>query len=143
MRSQLDPKVLPIGRCHVPNRTIKTPKLYFIDPGLSTAMRGYSIARLRADRELLGSLLECFVFSELLKVLAWSEENICLFHYRDKDKLEVDFVLEQATGRSNYRVVGLSIGNPIRRTKAGCFRVIRDPEKSRLFSDSLRRAGLP
>jgi predicted AAA+ superfamily ATPase len=54
-------------------------------------MRGYSVARIRTDRHLLGPLLEGFVFSELLKQLSWDDERISLFHYRDRDKFEVDF----------------------------------------------------
>ena len=37
------------------SRLVKTPKLHFIDSGLLTAMRGYSLlSRLRADRTLFG-----------------------------------------------------------------------------------------
>jgi predicted AAA+ superfamily ATPase len=54
------------------SRLVKTPKLHFIDSGLLTAMRGYSLSRLRADRTVFGALLESFVFSELLKLSAWT-----------------------------------------------------------------------
>ena len=87
------------------SRLVKTPKLHFIDSGLLTAMRGYSLSRLRADRTLFGALLESFVFSELLKLSAWTEERVMLFHYRDRDKLEVDFVLENSTGE----IVGIEV----------------------------------
>ncbi len=80
------------------SRLVKTPKLHFIDSGLLTAMRGYSLSRLRADRALFDPLLESYVFSELLKVSAWTDERVMLFHYRDCDQLEVDFVLENASG---------------------------------------------
>ena len=78
-------------------------------------MRGYSQSRLRADRTVFGALLESFVFSELLKLSAWAEERVMLFHYRDRDKLEVDFVLENSAGE----IVGWSC--PIRpdRPRAG------------------------
>ncbi len=87
------------------SRLVKTPKLHFIDSGLLTAMRGYSLSRLRADRTLFGALLETFVFSELLKLSAWTEERVMLFHYRDRDQLEVDFVLENAAGE----IVGIEV----------------------------------
>jgi predicted AAA+ superfamily ATPase len=54
---------------------------------------------MRADRSLFGPLLEGFVFSELLKLSAWADEGVSLFHYRDRDKFEVDFVLENAAGQ--------------------------------------------
>jgi len=87
------------------SRLVKTPKLHFIDSGLLTAMRGYSLSRLRADRTVFGALLESFVFSELLKLSAWTEERVMLFHYRDRDKLEVDFVLENSAGE----IVGIEV----------------------------------
>jgi len=87
------------------SRLIKTPKLQFVDSGLLTAMRGYSMDRIRKDRSLLGPLLESFVYSELLKLSSWAQERIAVFHYRDRDQLEVDFVLEDAGGR----VVGIEV----------------------------------
>ena len=87
------------------SRLVKTPKLHFIDSGLLAALRGHSTARLRADRNLLGPVLEGFVFSELLKAASWSEEHVTLFHYRDKDQREVDFVLENNAGR----IVGIEV----------------------------------
>ena len=90
---------------HELSRLVKTPKLHFIDSGLLTAMRGDSLSRLRADRTVFGALLESFVFSELLKLSAWTEERVMLFHYRDRDKLEVDFVLENSAGE----IVGIEV----------------------------------
>lgn len=87
------------------SRLVKTPKLHFIDSGLLTAMRGYSIARIRKDRSLFGPLLEGFVFSELLKLSSWMDERISLFHYRDRDQFEVDFVLEDSAGA----IVGVEV----------------------------------
>jgi predicted AAA+ superfamily ATPase len=46
------------------SRIVKTPKLHFIDSGLLTALRGYTVARLRTERSLFGQLLEGFIFSE-------------------------------------------------------------------------------
>lgn len=50
-------------------------------------------------------LLESFVFSRPLKLSAWTEERVSLFHYRDRDQLEVDFVLENAAGK----IVGIEV----------------------------------
>lgn len=87
------------------SRLIKTPKLHFIDSGLLSAMRGYSMVRIRKDRSLFGPLLEGFVFSELLKLSSWMDERVSLFHYRDRDRFEVDFVLEDSAGR----IVGIEV----------------------------------
>jgi predicted AAA+ superfamily ATPase len=104
------------------SRLIKTPKLHFIDSGLLTSLRGYSIARLRIDRGLFGALLESFVFSELLKLAAWADESVSLFHYRDRDKFEVDFILENTAGQ----IVGVEVkaaASVTRRDFAGLERV--------------------
>jgi uncharacterized protein len=87
------------------SRLVKTPKLHFVDSGLLIAMRGYSPSRLRADRTVFGALLESFVFSELLELSAWTKERVMLFHYRDRDQLEVDFVLENSAGE----IVGIEV----------------------------------
>lgn len=87
------------------SRLVKTPKLHFIDSGLLAALRGLTASRVGKDRLLLGPLLESFVFSELLKSISWARVNVSLFHYRDKDQLEVDFVLEDSEGR----IVGIVV----------------------------------
>ncbi len=118
-------------------------------------MRGYSVARLRADRTLLGPIPESFVFSELCKATAWTEERVSLFHYRDKDKLEVDFVLENAAGQ----IVGIDVkaaASVTRRDFAGLERVasaagaafirgilLYDGDQMLPFGENLRAAPMP
>ncbi len=87
------------------SRLIKTPKLHFLDSGLLAAVRDLSPEQLLADRTSLGPLLETFVFSELLKLASWSENRFEFFHYRDKDRNEVDVVMEDLQGR----VVGIEV----------------------------------
>jgi predicted AAA+ superfamily ATPase len=113
--------VLPWSRNEL-SRLVKSPKLHFIDSGLLCALRGHSSARLRSDRTLLGPLLETFVFSELLKAAGWAGERVSIFHYRDKDQLEVDFVLENSAGE----IVGIEVkaaASVMRRDFAGLERV--------------------
>jgi predicted AAA+ superfamily ATPase len=80
------------------SRLVKTPKLHFIDSGLLAAMCELTANRLQTDRAMLGPLLESFVYSELLKATAWMDDRVTAYHYRDKDQLEVDFVLEGSAG---------------------------------------------
>ena len=77
-------------------RLIRTPKLHFLDTGLLAALRGDGVKDLRADRNKLGSLLEGFVYAELAKFAGHASAYASISHYRDKDKIEVDFVVEQA-----------------------------------------------
>jgi predicted AAA+ superfamily ATPase len=76
------------------SRLIKTPKLHFLDSGLLACLNRVTLARIENDRALLGALLETWVYSELLKTIAVTPEPWDIFHYRDKDQVEVDFVLE-------------------------------------------------
>ena len=86
-------------------RLVKTPKLHFLDSGLLAALRGTGAAEIAKDREKLGPLLECFVHAEIAKAAALSDEPTTVSHYRDKDRVEVDLVLE----RSPDRVVGIKV----------------------------------
>jgi predicted AAA+ superfamily ATPase len=48
--------------------------------------------------EYLGSLVETFVYSELIKHASYSQERVKIYHYRDQNKKEVDFVIESRSG---------------------------------------------
>lgn len=80
-------------------RLTKTPKLHFLDAGLLAAVRGITPDGVARDRTLFGPILESFVFSEVLKLAGWSDERLTLSHYRDKDRHEVDIVVEDRRGR--------------------------------------------
>lgn len=86
-------------------RLIKTPKLHFRDTGLVAASRRLTLAKVKADRTMFGALLEGFVFAELEKLATVAEDVITFSHYRDKDQVEVDFVLENGNGA----VVGVEV----------------------------------
>ena len=86
-------------------RLVKTPKLHFVDTGLLAALRRIRATDVAADRRELGALLECFVHAELAKAMALSDEPTEIYHYRDKDRVEVDFVLERSPGE----IVGVEV----------------------------------
>lgn len=87
------------------SRLIKTPKLHLGDTGLACALLGVDAAALWADRSLLGQLLETFVFQELRRHASWRDDPITFYHFRDKDGVEVDIVLEG----SGQRVAGVEV----------------------------------
>jgi uncharacterized protein len=86
------------------SRLIKTPKLHLTDTGLATALLGADAADLQKDRALLGQLMETFVFQELRRQASWNNRPVQFYHFRDKDGLEVDIVLEQAGKVSGVEV---------------------------------------
>lgn len=77
------------------SRLIKTPKLHVVDTGLACALLGIRRQALWQDKPLLGQLLETFVYQELRKYADWHDEELFFYHYRDKDKVEVDIIIEQ------------------------------------------------
>ena len=80
-------------------RVVKTPKIHFIDSGLLCSLLGLTEATLAQERGRFGQALETYVFGELLKLASWSEGEYELFTYRDKDQVEVDFIVEDRRGR--------------------------------------------
>ncbi len=89
---------LPAWHTNEASRLVKTPKLHVGDTGLACALLGIDAARLHGNREVLGPLLETFVLQELRRQASWREAPISFFHFRDRDGVEVDLVLEQGAG---------------------------------------------
>ena len=86
-------------------RAIKSPKLHFLDAGLLAALRGITPDRLRRDRTPFGAVLETFVLAELFKLGSWADDRYTFFHFRDKERNEVDIVVEDGRGR----IVGIEV----------------------------------
>lgn len=87
------------------NRLVKATKLRFLDSGLLASLRDPSPEKPGADRGLFGPMLKTFVLSELLKLASRSKGRFGFFHCRDKDRREVDVVMEDLQGR----VVGIEV----------------------------------
>jgi predicted AAA+ superfamily ATPase len=87
------------------SRLIKMPKLHVADTGLACALLGLGPRDLRSDRETFGQLLETFVYGELRRQASALHEPIEFAHFRDKDGLEVDIVLEH----SGAKVSGVQV----------------------------------
>jgi len=99
-------KIVPSYHVNASLRVIKSPKVHFIDTGLASYL-------LHVDKESLfnnkdgcyGSLIENFVYSELLKEATYSKNSIDIYHFRDLRKKEVDFVLENRNGS----IIGIEV----------------------------------
>ena len=107
-------------------RLVKTPKLHFLDSGLLASLKRIFPEHLRRDKSPLGPVLETFVLGELLKLASWDADRYEFSHFRDKDKNEVDIVMENSRGQ----VVGIEVKAAasasgkdfagLRRLAAGC-----------------------
>ncbi len=73
-------------------RIAKAPKMYFSDTGLLCWLLGVTEHNL-ATSPFVGALWETFVFAELRKAARLSPSPVSLWFYRDKSRLEVDFLV--------------------------------------------------
>ena len=107
-------------------RLVKTPKIHFLDSGLLASLKQISPEHLRRDKSPFGPVLETFVLGELLKLASWDADRYEFSHFRDKNKNEVDIVIENSRGQ----VVGIEVKAAasasgkdfagLRRLAAGC-----------------------
>jgi predicted AAA+ superfamily ATPase len=98
-------KTIPAWSSGQTHRAVGTPKLAFVDTGVACHLIGQDAARLGEPGGAAGPMMENLVVMELARQLTWSDERARLYHYRTKDKLEVDAVIETPDGR----VIGIEV----------------------------------
>jgi predicted AAA+ superfamily ATPase len=98
-------KRIPAWSSNLTTRAIATPKLILTDSGLGGRLIGMTEERAKDPTAPVGPLVENFAIGEVARQLTWTQEPVQLFHYRDRDKVEVDMVLEHASGT----VIGLEV----------------------------------
>lgn len=92
-------KLVPAYSNNFIKRATKSPKVNFIDSGLASYLLNASVeASMIGKNEFLGNLVETFVYSELIKHRSYANVDVDIFHFRDQQKKEVDFVLEANNG---------------------------------------------
>ncbi len=100
-------RLIPAWTRNLTRREIARPKAIVSDSAL--ALR---LARLAPEQivpvvagENFGAMLEGFVVGELMRQQGWSVLPFEVFHYRDRDGLEVDIIIELDDGR----VIGVEV----------------------------------
>jgi uncharacterized protein len=93
-------RLIPAWSANLTTRAVATPKVVFVDSGLA----GFLTAGGTGDA-VIGGLIENFVLGEVARQLSWSDVSARLFHYRDRDQVEVDAVLEDNGGN----IVGIEV----------------------------------
>jgi uncharacterized protein len=78
-------------------RLTKSPKLYFLDPGLAAWLLQIRNADQLVGHPMRGPLFETWVFSELIKARYNRGEPPNLYFWRDRTGLEVDFLADLGT----------------------------------------------
>lgn len=92
-------KRIPAWSRNVSARAIGTPKVAFVDSGVAANLLDADARSLLRPGGAFGPLLEGFVAMELSRQLSWSRHRAELSHYRTKDGVEVDIVLEDRRGK--------------------------------------------
>ncbi|MEO3870388.1 ATP-binding protein [Nonomuraea sp. B12E4] len=98
-------KRIPAWSRNLTSRAISTAKVAFVDSGVAANLLGVDARGLVRPNGSFGPLLEGFVLMELARQLTWAESQVDLYHYRTKDGVEVDAVLENRRGQ----VVGVEV----------------------------------
>jgi uncharacterized protein len=92
-------KRIPAWSRNLSSRAVGTPKVAMVDSGIAANLLGVDSGTLGQPAGPLGPLLEGFVVMEIARQLGWSRQRAELFHYRTKDRVEVDIVLENRLGQ--------------------------------------------
>lgn len=85
-------------------RLIKSPKLYFLDPGLCCHLLGIESAAQASTHSMKGALFEGLVISEFLKARFAAGREANCYYWRDNAGHEIDCILEHAGSPSAVEI---------------------------------------
>ena len=80
---------------NITKRTVKTPKLYFLDTGLAAYLTRWNTPEVMKNGAMAGAFWETFVISEIVK--SYGNRGILdlpFYFYRDRDGNEIDLLIE-------------------------------------------------
>ena len=83
----------------------KQSKLFMADSGLMASLLGWQMDDVRLDPDRSGKLVETFAFNEIMAHIDAADGRYELFHYRDREKREIDFLIE----REDNALLGIEI----------------------------------
>ena len=95
---------LPAWHSNRSKRLVKTPKIHLCDSGLAATLGELDAGQWNEQRARFGHLLESFVLQQLVAMADCMLQPPRFSYYRDKDKTEVDLVVE-----SGGKVWGIEI----------------------------------
>jgi predicted AAA+ superfamily ATPase len=98
---------LPAWGRNLSDRVIGKRKISINDTGLACYFNGLNQDALHdvMNGEIFGPILESYILSELIKQQTWSDIEYSLLHFRNRDKKEVDIVIELRDGR----IIGIEV----------------------------------
>ena len=99
--------LLPAWGNNLTKRVVGRPKVSLLDTGLAARLNNVTPHAMQpgAASDAAGALFEAFVSGEVRRQLVWADTGARMFHFRDRDGVEVDLVLET----SDRRVAGVEM----------------------------------
>lgn len=79
-------------------RVGKQKKLFMTDSGLMASILRWNIDQAKNNPDQSGKLLETFIFNELAALIDLGDGEYELYHYRDREQREIDFIVERDDG---------------------------------------------
>lgn len=110
---------IPAWGNNLTSRVTSRPKVALLDTGLAARLINVTAPAMVPGgvSDVAGGLFEAFAAGELRRQAVWADSDARLFHFRDRNGLEVDLVLE--TG--DRRVAGIEV-KAVRTVSQGDFR---------------------
>ncbi|MBI5448376.1 MAG: ATP-binding protein [Gammaproteobacteria bacterium] len=87
------------------DRVGKQSKIYMTDSGLMTSILRWRLSQVELDSDRSGKLIETFIFNELATQIDANNGQYELSHYRDREKREIDFLIE----RDDHALLGIEV----------------------------------
>ena len=86
-------------------RVGKQDKLFMTDTGLMAALLEWNFEKIQFDGERHGKFIETLVFTQLAALIDAQTERYTLYHYKDRDRREIDFIIEN----SENNILGIEV----------------------------------
>jgi predicted AAA+ superfamily ATPase len=87
------------------DRVGKKPKIFMADSGLMFSLLSWNLEQIRYQPDPLGKLIETFAFHEVSTQVETHHGIYGLFHYRDREKREIDLIIE----REDQSLLGIEV----------------------------------
>ena len=116
--------IVPPYFTNLGKRLVKSPKMYIADSGLACHLLGIDTEAELAKSPFRGALFEGFIASEIVKSQVHAGRRREIYHFRDRQGLEVDFVVPARNGGAQLIEVKASstvtpdMAEPMRRLAA-------------------------
>lgn len=132
---------IPAWGNNLTRRVTGRPKVALLDTGLAARLNNVTPAAMSPAgvSDVAGGLFEAFVAGELRRQTAWSDAEVRLFHFRDRNGREVDLVLED--GDRNVAGIEVKASTTVRQQDFKALAFLRDKLGERFKTGAVLYAG--